>query len=77
MSAGYVSLKWWLLTLFVCLLVVGDRREVSAQSTNCFMTFKECYERASKMRYWEDRLLSSLDCELNFADCARRKIIGR
>ncbi len=77
MSAGSVSLKWWLLVLFVAVLIAGDGRGVSAQSGNCFMTFKECFDKASRMRYWEDRLLSSLDCELNFVDCTRRKIIGR
>jgi hypothetical protein len=77
MANGTVSLKWWLLVFVVLWLAGTDPRGLLAQSGDCFMTFKVCFDRASRMRYWEDRLLSSLDCELNFVDCARRKIIGR
>jgi hypothetical protein len=62
--------------LFVAALVLGLPVGVSAQAA-CFADLRDCYIRASRMRYWVDRTIAGLDCELDFVECARRKILGR
>ena len=43
----------------------------------CFIALADCYGRASaESTYWRS-VLASADCELDFADCVRRALIGR
>jgi hypothetical protein len=57
-------------------LLLGIPAEVSAQAS-CFASLRDCFIRASKIQYWADRTIAGLDCELDFVECARRKILGR
>ena len=54
--------------------VLGNSTPVYA---GCFISLAECYGRAAaETSYWRS-VLASGDCELEFADCVRRAIIGR
>jgi hypothetical protein len=62
--------------LFGIALLLSMPAKVSAQAA-CFADLRDCYVRAARMRYWVDRTIAGLDCELDFVECARRKILGR
>ncbi len=64
--AGLVSLA----------VLLGTSAEVRAQE-GCFGKLRDCFVRAAKMRSWADRTIAGLDCELDFVECSRRKILGR
>jgi hypothetical protein len=49
----------------------------SAESGGCFEDLKKCYYDAARRESWVDRWLAGLDCELDFVDCTREKLIGR
>jgi hypothetical protein len=57
-------------------LVLSLPAHVPAQ-TPCFANLRDCFIRASKIKYWGDRTIAGLDCELDFVECARRKVLGR
>ncbi len=72
-----ITLKVWMFLLVIWFVITGYPPAASAQSPGCFQSFKKCYDLAVRRPNWDDRLLSSLDCELDFVECARKKIIGR
>lgn len=54
--------------------ILGSSRPAHA---GCFIALADCFGRAAaETSYWRS-VLASADCELDFADCARRTIIGR
>jgi hypothetical protein len=54
--------------------VLGNSAPADA---GCFIALAECYGRAAaETTYWRS-VLASGDCELDFADCVRRALIGR
>lgn len=57
-------------------LVLGSSTPAHADFT-CFQDLRDCYGRAATRQSFWDIWLSGLDCELTFADCSRRAIIGR
>ena len=66
---------WWGMVVLTVLVLLGDTKPVAAEE--CFQNLKDCYIAASHMRYWVDRWAAGLDCELDFVDCTRQKILGR
>lgn len=48
----------------------------SAAFAGCFESLKACYYEAAKKDSWVDRWLAGLDCELDFVECTREKLIG-
>lgn len=65
-----------ILAVLVGVLLIGGTRPAVAQA-RCAQDLRDCYIAASHMRYWADRWLAGIDCEFDFVDCARRKLIGR
>jgi hypothetical protein len=59
----------------LALVMIADR-PVAAQG-GCFQGLRECYFRAANINNFWDMWLAGIDCELDFADCSRRTIIGR
>ena len=42
----------------------------------CFEELAACYYRAAALDSWVSRWLAGLDCELDFVECTRIKLIG-
>jgi hypothetical protein len=73
-SEGGRMRKWMLLGIFAVGAVAGAARNVEA---GCTTDLAECYQRAARIDSFWYRWAVGLDCELDFVDCGRRKIIGR
>jgi hypothetical protein len=43
----------------------------------CFGDLADCYERASRVDSFWYRWAAGLDCEVDYADCLRRRLIGQ
>jgi len=74
-----VWVKWLLKVAPVVVafvVVLGSSRPALAQF-RCFETLRDCYGQAAMRQSVWDMWLAGLDCELNFADCTRRALIGR
>ena len=67
--------KKTLLALVVLLGFVAVPR--SAMAAGCTTTLGECYEKAAKIDSFWYRWAAGMDCELDYTDCVRRRIIGR
>jgi len=63
-----------LLTLVVLAGLVGVPRQAMA---GCAVDLLDCYGRAAGRDGFWMRTAAGLDCELDFTDCVRRKLIGR
>jgi hypothetical protein len=66
--------KWMLLGIFVAGAIAGAARSVEA---GCATDLADCYSRASTVDGFWYRWAAGLDCELDFVECGRRKILGR
>lgn len=42
----------------------------------CFEDLAGCYQRAAGLDSWVSRWLAGLDCELDFVECTRIKLVG-
>ena len=62
-----------LLTLVVVAGMVAAPRPAMA---GCTTDFAECLERAAKIDSFWYRWAAGLDCELDYAECVRIKLIG-
>jgi len=49
----------------------------SASAAACATDLINCYGRAAGIDSFWYRTAAGLDCELDFTDCVRRKVIGR
>ena len=47
------------------------------EEAGCFETLANCYYEAAKRDSWLSRWLAGLDCELDFVECTRVKLVGR
>jgi hypothetical protein len=63
-----------LLTLVVLAGFVAVPRSAMA---GCTIDLLDCYGRAAARDSFWTRTAAGLDCELDFSDCVRRKLIGR
>lgn len=66
--------KKMLLTLVVLAGFVTVPRTAMA---GCTTDLADCYGRAARIDNFWYRWAAGLDCELEYTDCARRKVIGR
>lgn len=48
----------------------------SASDAGCFEELANCMQRAATRDSWFSRWLAGLDCELDFVECAREKLVG-
>ena len=48
----------------------------SALDAGCFEELAHCMERAATRDSWLSRWLAGLDCELDFIECTRVKLVG-
>lgn len=71
-------LLWMLPVLLTALVVFTDARPAQAQALGptCFQDLRTCYGIAATRDAWWEMWASGLDCELTFADCARRSLVG-
>lgn len=49
---------------------------VSASEAGCFEGLANCMEQAATRDSWFSRWLAGLDCELDFVQCMREKLVG-
>jgi hypothetical protein len=63
-----------LLALVVLAGVAAAPRPAMA---GCTGDLGDCYVRAAKIDSAWDRFAAGVDCELDYADCVRRKVVGR
>ena len=68
--------KWVGIAVLAIVALGTGAGRAEAQENGCFMRLKECYYEAAREDFWGDRWLRGLDCELNFVECARRKLVG-
>ena len=68
--------KKTVLALVVLLGFVAVPRSAMA-APGCTTTLGECYEKAAKIDGFWYRWAAGIDCELDYTDCVRRRIIGR
>ena len=47
------------------------------EEAGCFEDLSNCYYAAAKHDSWIGRWLAGLDCELNFVECTRIKLVGK
>jgi hypothetical protein len=65
------------LALVVLLGFLGAPRPAMADGARCTGDLNDCYVRAAKIDSFWYRVAAGIDCELNYADCVRRRLIGR
>ena len=58
--------------LIVLALVSGVR----TSEADCFTDLADCYQRAANIESFWYRWAAGLDCELDFIECTRVKLIG-
>ncbi|MDQ3070066.1 MAG: hypothetical protein M3R55_10095 [Acidobacteriota bacterium] len=64
-------------TVVLVVLAAALNAVPSTAFAGCFEDLGNCYQRAAGRDSWGSRWLAGLDCELDFVDCGRRKLIGR
>jgi hypothetical protein len=62
--------------ILVLLLAAGIGAVPTAAVAGCFTELSDCYYEAAKKSSWIERWLAGLDCELDFIECTRKKLIG-
>ena len=62
--------------LFAALVLAGLAATPRPAFAGCTTDLADCYVRASKIDSFWYRWASGLDCELDYVDCARRRLIG-
>ena len=65
--------KGVLLGMFVLLALASSARSADA---GCFTELADCYQRAATIESFWYRWAAGLDCELDFVECSRVKLIG-
>lgn len=63
--------------VFVLLMTAGAGLMPANAFAGCFEDAANCFFEASRHDSFVWRTLAALDCELDLAECARRKVIGR
>ena len=69
-------MKKALLTLLLGVTLNPTLAFADDEEAGCFQTLQRCYYEAAKKDSWIDRWLAGLDCELDFIECTRIKIVG-
>jgi hypothetical protein len=68
-------LLWMMPIVLTALFVFTGAKPARAEA--CFQDLRDCYGRAAMRDAWWDRWAAGLDCEVDFADCVRRQVVGR
>ena len=63
-------------TLLALVVLIGFAAPRSAMA-GCTTDLLNCYGRAAGIDGFWYRTAAGLDCELDFTDCVRRRVIGR
>lgn len=63
--------------VFVLLMTAGAGLMPANAFAGCFEDAALCFYEASRHDSFVWRTLAALDCELDLAECARRKVVGR
>lgn len=69
-------MRKWVGIAFLAVLALGTGARDARADDGCFIGLKHCYYAAAREEHWGDRWLRGLDCELDFVECARRKLVG-
>jgi hypothetical protein len=48
----------------------------AADDAGCFEELANCMQRAATRDSWFSRWLAGMDCELDFVECTREKLMG-
>jgi hypothetical protein len=62
--------------VLVLLLTAAINAVPSPAWAGCFEDLANCFARAATRDSWLSRWLAGLDCELDFIECTREKIVG-
>lgn len=62
--------------LVVLMLGAAMSAAPTAAFAGCFEDLGDCYNEAAKIDSWVSRWLAGLDCELDFIECTRIKLVG-
>ena len=62
--------------LFAALMVAGLVAAPRPALAGCTTDLADCYERAAKIDSFWYRWAAGLDCELDYVECVRIKLIG-
>ena len=65
--------KWMVLGIFTMIAVGGVARRADA---GCSTGLLDCYQRAANIDSFWYRWAAGLDCELDFVECTRIKLVG-
>jgi hypothetical protein len=68
--------KKGLLCAFVLAGVVAAPRPAMALMAGCGSDLLDCYTRAANIDSFWYRTAAGLDCELDYADCVRQRLVG-
>jgi hypothetical protein len=63
--------------LFAMVVLMGIAAVPRSAFAGCTVDLIDCYGRAAKEDGFWMRSAMGLDCELDYADCVRRKLLGR
>jgi hypothetical protein len=62
---------------FVLFITAGASLLPASAFAGCFEDAANCFYAASRHDSFVWRTLAALDCELDLAECARKKVVGR
>jgi len=62
--------------VFLAVILIGFAAPRSA-SAGCTVDLLDCYGRAAGIDSFWYRTAAGLDCELDYTDCVRRRLLGR
>lgn len=65
--------KWMVLGAFVTCALAGAAQQAEA---GCTTTLADCYQKAANIDSFWYRWAAGIDCELDFVECVRIKVIG-
>lgn len=65
--------KWMLLGIFTVVAFAGAVRQADA---GCSTDLLDCYQQAANIESFWYRWAAGLDCELDFVECTRVKLVG-
>jgi hypothetical protein len=63
--------------LFVMVVLMGFAAVPQPAFAGCTVDLFSCYERAAREDSFWYRWAAGIDCELDYTDCVRRRLIGR
>jgi hypothetical protein len=63
--------------LLALVVITGFAATPRPALAGCTTDLADCYERASRVDSFWYRWAAGLDCELDYTDCVRRRLIGR